>query len=191
MKILVNKCPDTGTLFESDREYKTFRQRFLRQKKALAVQVKSDQQVETFIKDFQETCASFKELEEWLTEPNTVTTIMSHSRVESIANFHFPQVEFTLMRFSDSCSNSHSAPRGGETNWYRLKHKPQGYPGWQGRIRYTTSYEHMHLTSSIFRVISVNTGTGGAWDSYSEYDVKLFQSDWPMLEFTAHLLQGI
>jgi hypothetical protein len=187
MKILVNKCPDTGTLFESDQAYKTFRQRFLRQKRALAVKEKSEQEVQSLIKDFQDTCASFSELEEWLTQPTTLKTIMKHSRVESTLD----HVQFIHMRFSDACSNSHAAPKGGETNWHRNRDKPLSYPGWQGRLKYTTNYDHISLTSGFFRILGVHSGAGGARDGHSEYDVTVFQSDWPMLEFTAHLLQGI
>jgi len=106
--------------------------------------------------------------------------------------------ELYNLRYSNSVSNSHSAPRNGVRNWgckelySNGEPKPKGYPGWTGRIRYTvdrakhTGYFSSELVSS--KIIGLNTGSGGSGsrneddlDSYytSEFELRLYADDWP------------
>jgi len=188
MKILVNKCPDTGKLFESDQEFKQFRRRHLAQKKADENKGKADQLIQESMMAFQESCDTFSELEVWITK-NT-KKIISHSCVDLASDLKFKHLKFYDMQLSDAVNNSHSAPKHGVTNWYRDSNLPRGYPGWHGRLQYTASHTSGNINSSFFRLLRVHTGTGGGHINCS-YEVKLFQSDWPGLGITERLMQGV
>lgn len=188
MKILVNKCPDTGTLFEHDKEYRAFRRQILAEKKAQLRQDKSDQEVMKFILDFQETCATFEELEAWMIQ-NT-NKLLTHSCVNS-KYFQLQHVQFINMKFSETCSNSHAAPKGGVTNWYRDKDLPMSYPGCVGSMKFTAQKWQTDIAFKMFSLLNLHTGTGGARDGHSQYNVTIFQSDWPNLGFEERLLKGV
>ncbi len=96
--------------------------------------------------------------------------------------------EFSVMityldvSYSDSVSNTHSAPRSGVQNWPGDSSKPRGYPGWSGRIEYKVSHP-LGFGSDMFHGIGINTGSGGGrGNGQYGYYVKFFAADWIGLE---------
>jgi hypothetical protein len=92
------------------------------------------------------------------------------------------KITYLDLTWSDWLSNSHSAPRGKQTNWGGdKKDVPRGYPGWGGKIEYEMSHD-LGFGSDIVKGLGINTGTGGGrGDNAYGYDVKLFADDWPGL----------
>ena len=109
------------------------------------------------------------------------------------------------LRWSDSVSNSHSAPHNGVENFdTRSPHnkgKPTGYPGWTGSINWIVKWprelEGMYLGSDLFSHGTfrsgrqrAHTGTGGGggghmskefntWVQKPGYDFRIYAADWP------------
>lgn len=89
------------------------------------------------------------------------------------------------LTYSDTVCNSHSCPHNGVTNWNRATFKdgtpkPNGYPGFSGRITFKTSHQPYSFASDILKSTRIHTGSGGGQgtNTYS-YDVKFFLDDWP------------
>ena len=102
--------------------------------------------------------------------------ILSHLRHEitKISNAQVLGLAFD-MSWHESVSNTHSAPRGGVTNWGGRETfsdgspKPTGYPGWSGRVwvRYSGHRRNgCYLGSDPFSGSGMHTGTGG-WGAYN------------------------
>jgi hypothetical protein len=109
------------------------------------------------------------------------------------------------LRWSDSVSNSHSAPHNGVENFDTRatynKGKPTGYPGWTGSINWIVEWpqelEGMYLGSDLFSKGTfrsgrqrAHTGTGGGggghmskefktWVQRPSYDFRIYAADWP------------
>lgn len=96
-------------------------------------------------------------------------------------------IEFRF-KFSYLASNSHSAPIGGVTNWGRDADRPQGYPGFVGRVSYLVNcgkFTNIYPGGDAFTGTRIHTGSGGGrfhgdWQAF-EYDATLFLQDWPGL----------
>ena len=82
--------------------------------------------------------------------------------------------KFIHMQYDNCCSNSHSAPKGMQTNWggRRSPAVPRGYPGWRGRVEFTDERRGWHF-SEVIRHLGICTGTGGG----GSYDVTLWAQD--------------
>lgn len=115
------------------------------------------------------------------------------------------------IRYSDTVSNSHSAPLDGVQNFGRKADKPTSYPGYTGRvwIRYADEPASF-LSSHSFEATLTHPGTGGAgsyngpWQAVSSarfkrhgharggntypeihcysWDYRFFLADWPLLK---------
>ena len=92
------------------------------------------------------------------------------------------KITYLDLRYSDSVSNSHSAPRGRKQNWGGRDNAPRGYPGFSGNIEFQMSHD-IGFGSDLFRSMGINTGTGsGGSDHRYGFDVKMFLEDFPVLE---------
>ena len=90
------------------------------------------------------------------------------------------RITFLELEYSECVSNSHSHPRNGVSNWARVSSIPDGYPGWEGAIEFTTSHALPTHASNIMRNSGIHTGTGGgrSGNRYG-YSVRMFDADWP------------
>lgn len=114
----------------------------------------------------------------------------SHGRQDRIAAYRdrfWIRITHLALQWTDSASNTHSCPRGGTTNWGGRgidgdgKPLPRGYPGWVGRIEYSTSHD-LGFGSNVMRNVGIHTGTGGgSRDYHYGYSVTFFEADWPGL----------
>lgn len=85
--------------------------------------------------------------------------------------------------YRQDCSNSHTAPRNGATNWggYRDKEGvPRGYPGWRGRITFSVNHS-TSFGSNYFENTPICTGSGGGGDPSLSYDLQLWAADFPVI----------
>jgi len=94
------------------------------------------------------------------------------------------KITYLDLTYSESVSNSHSAPRGKGTNWGGRetdngKSRPRGYPGFGGNIEFQMSHD-IGFGSDLFRGTGIHTGTGsGVSDNRYGFDVKFFLDDFP------------
>jgi hypothetical protein len=97
----------------------------------------------------------------------------------------------------DSVSNTHRCPRGGVTNFSQGFNRreglnlPEGYPGWQGNIKFHIDAGHTDhkvprrhggFGSDYFDGTTVGTGSGGSGNGYTySYGLELFAADFPAM----------
>ena len=105
-------------------------------------------------------------------------------------NFEIKIVGLSL-RWNPNVSNTHHCPHNGVTNWGgRKESAPHGYPGWYGRIEFTTKIINPDTGTAGIRSIGgrclegtgVHTGTGGGGDVYG-YEAMFFDADWPEIAY--------
>ena len=188
-KINARKCPRTGKLFATDKEYRThivgLRKSLNRKRPAKiaarkALQRRRDLQAE--VRAELDAIQDIEHLEKYMLENFNRVMIAWNGGSKPAVHELLDQVkmeEFELrLRFSERVSNTHNCPRSGETNWGgRDPDKARGYPGWSGHLSYTLNmnpedFEHEFtrtLTSGILCLdpnralgwAGINTGTGG------------------------------
>lgn len=79
------------------------------------------------------------------------------------------------------CSNTHSKPLNGVTNFGYKESLQKGYPGVQAEIKYNLSKD-MRINDIFSKALGLCTGSGGGRgiDSY-EYELTMFAEDWPFV----------
>jgi hypothetical protein len=94
------------------------------------------------------------------------------------------KITYLDVQYSNTVSNTHSAPKGKKTNWGgRNPDVPRGYPGYEGRIEFQVSSRFSGFGSSFFsNVLRLNTGTGGGTsENRFGFGVRIFLDDFPGL----------
>jgi hypothetical protein len=111
------------------------------------------------------------------------------------------------MQYSNTTSNTHSCPIGGKQNWRSVMDKPQGYPGWSGRLWIVYDKSPTNTDRHSYDRLSqvyLHTGTGGygwynmpnTWRKYMpsvdqcyplSWDAKIWADDWPLVR--ANIIQ--
>ena len=106
-------------------------------------------------------------------EPSTLDKLAQCTIAVTNANAELVRQEIRVVGFSwniiysDNVSNSHNAPLGGTTNWGGSdKDRPNGYPGFAGRVWIRYSRTPSGWGSDGMNGTLVHTGTGGG-GSYS------------------------
>lgn len=198
MKILVNKCPDTGDLFECDTEFKKHRVKINKQK---ADEKKASEIRNSFfdwLRAEKMKITNPTMIVPWFME-NQKTIMEAHNAGVRSKNHHgwgdkfypetdeFTKFEFRNYRFEYNVSNSHTCPENGVTNWGgKVEGAPTGYPGWSGWVNGTLKRLPKHNSkypySDVLNLVGICTGSGGGGNESWNYDVKVFLADWPGLE---------
>lgn len=113
---------------------------------------------------------------------NAVREGWSRDGAEKYRDQFWMKITYLDLRWEPNASNTHACPRGGVTNWGRReKDKPQGYPGFVGRIEYQLSHD-LGFGSDAVRNLGIHTGTGGGiTGNRFGYSVTFFDADWPGL----------
>ena len=154
-------------------------------------------------KEFQ-SCQNFIEIIHWI-EANSDYFIDQLKHLnhipDELVGLHQIEILEMSMRYSGCVSNSHSCPESGVTNWGGRNLfkdgslKPNGYPGFQGRIKYRCYLpENIKLPKyyespyfSVFRgpktIINTGTGSGGG-NNTASFDIKVFLDDIPGVKST-------
>lgn len=148
-KVIVNKCPHTGYLFEDQAEYNRHLRRLSRERcharewAALLENLVSTISKIQQVKNMQEWCEYLvKHQKEFIIYGALNDNFTGHkvrAAMEKGAKMKVPKIQGIAIwrpKYSKSVSNSHNCPRNGETNWGGNKeHGIRGYPGWTANIR--------------------------------------------------------
>lgn len=182
MKIVAYKCPDTGKIFELKSEYDTYRHGVIsyREKQARIKAIKD--KFERKITKLRMSAKTTDEIEEWLLNHNKELAVFNDC--EPTDKFEITSVGIKT-KWKMDCSNSHSAPFNGETNWGgRKTGVVRSYPGFSGNIEFKYKGD-LHRFFELLKKTGINTGTGGGTSGgggsgfYAE--LTLFAADWPIL----------
>lgn len=192
MKILVNKCPDTGKLFEDDEEYKKYRRQLLREKRAAERYETEKAEALQWITDEKLKISKVEQIPVWVLEHQAKLMEIynkygpAYYEGKFVKEDIFTKFEFRNVRFNYLVSNTHSCPHNGVTNWHCNNDKPRGYIGWQGRIEGALSRPHSKRSTYPYtgfcKFLGIHTGTGGGGNSSWGFDIKIFLADWPGLQ---------
>lgn len=188
------ECAKTGKLFKQKEKYISHLRKLAAHRMHEKRIARLEQDRADFLKRMGDTVKSFKDLEQFIADNWKWFMATSHaaSRWMRTSNKLPEDHIFVSCTFSNMtwgvCSNSHSAPRTGVTNWGREPGKPVGYYGWNGRLQIVTKVPKNSTSgtgSSYFKRTGINTGTGGGGtlDNISKcsYDVTLFADDFPAM----------
>ena len=214
-KITVWKCPHSGQLFEDEILYRKHLGILKRQRaRARLYQgfmdaVDSVVQGEMECKNAQELCEHvLAHSKEYMTKGALRDSFSTEFRTALRMGHEIQFPKYTGMkiyraRWSDSCSNSHGAPRGKRTNWGgNEKGEPRGYPGWTSQFRIwwdedakiriinPKSKKKNKVTEIKVPCFSnctdynsgMHTGSGGGRNDGSYYSFTMFAADFPEME---------
>ena len=194
MKITVNKCPDTGQLFESDREYRNHRAQLLRTRRAEEKRRRELDSAKRELDELRSQLTDPANLAEWFMT-NQARLIELYSLNENrwpSSRFYstdkFVDINCSL-KYRNHISNTHDCPDGGVTNFgWGDRHtngKPTGYPGWDGRISgkllRLRQHQGSYPTNDLLAFCKIKTGTGGGGNDGWGYDTRIYLDDWPSL----------
>ena len=192
-KITVWKCDTTGGIFEDYTKYRKHLRAMVELRRVERARAQAQATWDSFIAGLAERVSTFDEL---AAEIRANWDQFHYNAVRRDVKAREPvelvSLKFGNMRWSELCSNSHSAPLNGERNWWRNPELTTGYPGWTGEIyfevREIKKGKRVISTcqgSSYFDNSRINTGSGGGTldngIAKSNYGVTLYASDWPGL----------
>ncbi len=178
MKITAYKCPDTGKIFEHRSEYDEYRFDVLcyRAEKARIKAIKD--KFERKITKLRMTAKSTDDIEEWVLKYSR--ELAAFNDAEPNDKFEISSIQFKT-KWRMDCSNSHSAPFSGETNWGGRKPGiTRSYPGFNGSIDFKY-HGDLRNFFQLLKKTGINTGTGGGGGSGFHAEVTLFADDWPAM----------
>jgi hypothetical protein len=191
------QCPHTKKLFaiEDKNKYKKHLVALATEQYNARVRQRVAKEKKEFLSKTLWSCLTIGQIEEWFTTNGLWLTRNLTFRKDQLRKKMEPIIfdSFKLdVRWSPIVSNSHNCPVGGVTNWHRKKELPIGYPGYSGTIRYSINNTHgqksyFNFGSEIFNGTLVNTGGGGGNGLDYQYQVYLFDSDWPNLRIHENL----
>lgn len=194
------KSDSDGKLFEDKKMYVNHLRKLARERARVNKVKKLEEEREMFLDRIGQV-KSIKELNEFIKD-NWKWFWMNGSIRESwhLGKRKMPDmhdyVDVTIKAaWREKISNSHNRPRKGVENFRREKDKPDGYPGWYGRIEIKVrppTYKYRGKPymadgwgSSYFSRTPICTGSGGggsgdACKAYS-YELILFAADFPVM----------
>lgn len=89
--------------------------------------------------------------------------------------------DFSRVKYSETCSNTHAKPFHGETNWGWNPDKHRGYPGITGDVNYTLSGD-FEFNRILEHALGLRMGSGGGGgNNQYHYDFTMFAEDWPFI----------
>lgn len=190
-QVLAWECKSTGKLFKDKPKYISH----LRKLAAARMHEKRLQRIEDtriqFIVNMGAEVTSFESLEEFISSNWKWFMGNAHwrrawcTKGKRSPDHELVRCSFTQMRWNESTSNSHCAPRNGVENWGGKPDKPVGYPGWHGRIelKVRAPKGSSGFGSDYFEKTGINTGTGGGGGvdkdgvTHYSYEVTIFADD--------------
>lgn len=184
MKIIAYKCPDSGKIFEYKKDYDDYRRNFL----AIRRREKNKQKIingyNKILEDFRSTPRSWIEMGQWICDNTNVFVerawlLDGHTTKPKPMKFTNVIINAT---YREQCSNTHSAPFNGVTNWHSKSDLPRGYPGWTGTIKLFYTGDYDGFFSHMFEKTGLNFGSGGGGSGSYHSGITFFESDWPGLK---------
>jgi hypothetical protein len=184
-QIIAWKCDYTGRIFESKGAYETHLRKVAKLKRHREHLDSMRLQFAAFVDNAQNTLATSTEISRWISSNYfLLSEFYNTQQFDSKLLCSEIDIQLCSLTFCSRISNSHCAPKGKETNWWRNKEKPLGYPGWRGRIEITTSFKlkkknhNKTWESRILKSVDIFLGTGGGTQNNFQYDVILWCADW-------------
>lgn len=214
-KITMWECPHTRSLFADEGDYLRHmaRNRYAQKKQKAWEKLMDLQKIEInkscYVNNAQELCEHvFNNQKAFiiqglineqysLSEHSSLVRALEHGYKIDVPHMHTINMS---ANYRDQVSNTHYCPRDGETNFCSNRGKPQGYPGWQGKIEtiFDEDAEIVIHTSgasvkripppSMSRMAStfgnasalsgINTGSGSG-GRHCRYELYLFADDFP------------
>lgn len=203
MKVLVNKCPDTGNLFEDDREFRLHRQKLLRAQRKQEKFNLAQEEFNKWLNSEKEKVKSIEDVAPWFLLNQRVIMYAVNAGYKTGWQYRgwdkfVPEDVFTALlitgKYEKVISNSHNCPRGGVTNWCaRDPNLPKGYPGFKtrvtGKLIRPKGKHGTYPYSEALHIVGIHTGTGGGGNSDFSYSGELFLDDWPGLKEQIRILE--
>jgi hypothetical protein len=194
-QVLAWECKHTGKLFKEKAKYLSHLRKQAAGRLAERRARKMEEQRAQFLIDMGNEVTSFESLEDFIARNWKWFMNNGHSQrawrtsSDNTIRHELVKCSFTRMQWGNHVSNTHSAPRGGVTNWDRDPLLPAGYPGWTGRVTMQVRVPNNHdgFGSDYFAKTGVHTGTGGGCGqidgirNYS-YDVTVFADDFATMK---------
>jgi hypothetical protein len=204
VKIAVQKCRFTGKIFEMKD-----RAKYMAHLKELRAKMKTDRHLAKVNTDFASWLAEekkkiidvdmiipwFLENQRYIMDANNAGI---HGSRHSSHDKFYKDDKFENMTlkvdYRQSCSNSHTCPDNGVTNWCSKDNNlPTGYKGWHGHIggslkrlpRHNSSYPF----SNALNIVGLKTGSGGGGNEHWSYDLNIFLDDWPGLQAAVDIME--
>jgi hypothetical protein len=189
-KVQAWQCPHSKKLFplEDEKKYRAHVNKQYRIKKQRELlQRKRDQFYDWFATETEELSTPY-EIIKWV-EKNLDYFLDLEGRRDRWHQTKFPKdfqtiLDLNNLRYSDSCSNSHSCPRSGKTNWCGResdKGVPRGYPGFTGNIYLLSNKKDYYIDTDLLKRIGICTGSGSGGQR-GNYTVTIWLDDWPGLK---------
>lgn len=203
MKVLVNKCPDTGTLFEDDRKYKLHRQKLLRAQRKQEEFNRAQEEFNKWLSVEKEKIRSLEAIEPWfLLNQRTIMDAVNAGYQTGWSyrgwDKFVPEDVFTHLSIAGNyqkvLSNSGNCPRNGVLNWCaRDPNLPRGYPGFKIRVGGTLARpkgkNYCYPYSQALHIVGILTGTGGGGNTEFSYDGAIFLDDWSGLKEQVRIIE--
>lgn len=184
MKIQVRKCGFSGRLFESEADYLDHLVKLRRTQRTARRHRRELLAWQDWLSEAQHSISTIDELQEWLnSNQDRIQRMAAATGRWDKSNLKKPnQFRFNLkVDYSKHISNSHSAPRSGVENWRRDANQPTGYPGWLGQIHVRAERDWWGWVSDLLKAVCVHTGSGGGGWQGGQYEVTIWEDDWPGL----------
>lgn len=150
-QVVMYKCKETGKLFDSakkaDNSAKAERERRKKALEAESIRIQALANQKALRNYIRNNCASIADL------PSMITTFCQD-------NFNLTLIGLNIrVTFSPRCSNSHSQPIDGVSNWCGThKDKPTSYPGFNGTIEIAEAIIDKKLLKSMSNSVHSDPG---------------------------------
>jgi len=161
MKIVAYKCEDTDAIFEHEKDYRAQRAKYLREKRAKEKHIAAGNKFKDWLAEEKLKITNVSMIGPWvlenqrkLMEAGNFFKLSSFGAKFKLDSDVLAKYEITNIFYNDKISNTHSCPYNGVTNWGSKNDKPNGYPGWRGRISGSLNeikkiWEVIHMIRSV------------------------------------------
>lgn len=203
MKILVNKCPDTGELFEDDKVYKNHRRKILREQRKHEKFNLAQAEFNKWLEVEKEKLHHINDVAPWFISNQRAIMDAVNSRYVTGWNCRgwdkfVPEDVFTELVitgiYEPKHSNSHNCPRNGVSNWCGNRDDlPKSYPGFKvriyGKLVRPPQHNYRYPYSDALNIVGILTGSGGGGNDNFNYVGSIFLDDWPGLKEQIRILE--
>lgn len=197
MKIVVFKCRFTGKIFEQENRHK-----YIKHLKSLREEMRQERaykkiraEWEAWLLEEKKKIHCVADIPKWIIDNQRkimdacnaiIFSTDFEARNRFVENDRLEKLVWENSRYNVSCSNTHSCPHNGVTNWGGYKPEaPRGYPGWEGylggSLKRPRAKNSSYPISELLNFIGVKTGTGGGANEHFGYGFTIFLDDWPGL----------
>jgi hypothetical protein len=197
------QCPQTGKLFAMKDTYLTHLRKLAKSRITERKQRKFLAERVAFFAGMRQTCDSIEAVQQFVIDNWQAFVMNGESRGGELRSKRsnapkMIKLSLTIGPFR-KCSNSHSAPFTGVTNFCRVAGRPTEYWGWQGKFEWVIDADLSCFPSDVFEQTGICTGGGGGGvnrlkqSTYSG-DFTMFADDWPTMaaeSIRANVLQRL